>query len=1732
MGESIGSKLDRLMDLDFSESSTDQILSIITGASNDQILSLITGGEKSNIPYVDLQSKEGFEVEVEKIRNQINSVVDSLNPGSPPIPIERIEDLACTYEGDSLYSAIILESLKTDEPDVYNSLINSDEFKMDNPITEESIGVSVRNINLGFRKVIPSGGMTKYLSKKNPRLLEKLNERLFDNISPTKLGKPTNAGSRKKRSLNIMGFKFPLTFIMNGKQIVHIKIGGDEVDFTSAISKINKVLKDQYSNSNPCDFKDFLDDGDDTESDRDRNKRGITSTDRADGFDANFYPDGDDPVQVDDDCFAGIPEDPITGDPIATKINFNNIIDDFCDTPPYRFQSVESQDPDVPDVDVDAIDSCLNSALDKTKQLEKDVKELSRWQNIERSLEEILYHYEPIYEYQKSLYESWNKRSSQESSGKPNDREIAIKALIYNDQLIGYRSDILKQKGDYKYISRLFLESSNLFNDRIFLIDINDTYLNSDELKILFQEKIDANISPIIYNEETKSWPIDDAVTFFVNNVDIIRNIINKKIFISNIESNIKQTNGLLESTISELSKRKGGSVSVNDLEKYFKPDDSSALDPFGQGKDTLFSIGSIFTASEGYDFTEALKEFSVRYETDFSATKGELKIKLSLPTDYGNPIPYMETSKPSKVTLKGVSSGISKIFEPDLQKIRLGNEYAGNGGLLAGEVPTYLKSYGFLEISNIRSGSEDVAEFYGYIEDVIDSDRSKEDIIQDIVDDRGILYGELIEKSSSNWLFFSAAERGDNDARDPAKNRPASFTDDGDPNPVFVDFYSNFKPKWDAKYIENKRKYIDPALKELKEKAKEAGDSLGNSLSTNDIVGIRIFENYLEIKRKYEQIKETMLFASQKAGSINSTITPEGVEKRFSDIKCSLEKRDKKPRKNNSVSSDAADTEDPNDPEDKENCPPVCCGNPGSDFKTDNYLTSSPPSSDCPTIFQKCWWKQFCKDVTKVGLLPLPNGLPPIEDKNFFLVGGPTLRMGLKYWPVGYLPPAFIPIPIPNPVDGAPYIRIPLPMVWTIVPPILIPLPFNLGIMVIFIPFIGGFMPTPLVYIKEFITGSSFFLTGIRGPRFIPRKSDPVIKDPFEKVKQMLSFGVPDKLIDLPGFGQDDLDLKDRVLGGLKSNLAKIMDSVPPPGNFQGIRDLQQKEKEIRKSISDKEREYKNSSALLDLPKPDFTQEIAQLTAMVGEKKRILTNSIKEYLLNSIPDPKTIYFPQDKNKLKIDIAGITRSIRILKDMQSSLVPIKCPDFINFKEEMREVLKLIKIVCPPRYAIENFEVSNSSKIYLRRNGDPRQMNEEEFNDLVRPVRRACLIITAVILWGNRFSTNKKIREGVFSIIEKGDYKGAFKFPAIKITNSAPGTLKFLRKRDPEIQKMRKRILIGLSRIEFNVEDFLKYVRYDGENPMVVLRVKDLKKLLSKKLGLSRITSNDPVRPLDEEDPLISRYPYPKGPLSCLESLNGGFGNAVSAFELPVQFPLKQDQYLQVPGLGGMVQIKISGKNIKKVLVELLDKSLSEGAIDNFFPEINDIGSSKFLNLSPVDLQKMSKNMVTDLIDPSSKNLPPIFSVLDKGGFAPSRPTDIIEQALIGLGAPPAGRMFYGLFWEYFKGLPKTPLSDLIVFPKLKASSAAISKLPWPLTVLLGRNVLNLLNPIIMNDDHPVWRRMSLRNSYYVVYIDEFLRSASDVSGLFKFFFGSLDDPTYPIAELPDELKKEFNVKKY
>ncbi|NBU96745.1 MAG: hypothetical protein EBS19_00805, partial [Spirochaetia bacterium] len=561
MAEDIGSRIDNLLGKDFSQMTTEEILSIISG------------GQDFNIPYDDLQSEEGFNKELEKSQKEVDSIIKSLNPQPLPISIKEIEELSCKHEGDDLYSMILIESVKRENPKLYDDLLKSDEYKNNSPISENDLGVKIPGgKDLGFSKKIPSDGITKYLKKKNPDFLQNINEKIFDNLDPLLLGKPSNSGSRKKRKMNVLGFDIPLEFIMNKTQIVHVKIGGDEVSIDGALEKINGLLKKQNENSNPCDFKDI-----------DQN----TQSERIDAFDSNFFPDGNDPI-VDDDCLPGIPEDPITGDPILTKSSFDDVLGEFCDPPVYEFKREEVNNPEPPTVDVNAIDACVSSALEKGKKLEDDVKLLARWQMIERNLEEILYHYEAIYEYQKSLYDNWLSRVPKNEGGDQSDFQIGVSILTYKDQILTYQKELINQIQNYNSDKKIFLNNNNIFTENLFLLDVYDTELNDSDLEVLFNNQINSGLSPVNYNDASQSWPVTEGITKFKEEKARITSIMIGGNFISIIENKIQETQDLLDSAISLLSQKKNAPVSIEDVEKSFLPSNTTTSDVYGQGNVNL----------------------------------------------------------------------------------------------------------------------------------------------------------------------------------------------------------------------------------------------------------------------------------------------------------------------------------------------------------------------------------------------------------------------------------------------------------------------------------------------------------------------------------------------------------------------------------------------------------------------------------------------------------------------------------------------------------------------------------------------------------------------------------------------------------------------------------------------------------------------------------------------------------------------------------------------------------------------------------------------------------------------------------------------------------------------------------------------------------------------------------------------------------------------------------------
>ena len=179
---SIEKRIDKLLSKDF------------TTVSSDEIINIITDGKVSNLPYEDLQSEEGFNKELEKNQKEVENILASLEPQKPPISMKMIEKLACNYEGDDLYSVILLESLKKEKPKLYKELISSNEFKNNSAITEKDLGVTVTNTkSFKYQYKIPSSGIIKFLEAKNPNFLEIANEKIFDNMDPLLLGKPSNS---------------------------------------------------------------------------------------------------------------------------------------------------------------------------------------------------------------------------------------------------------------------------------------------------------------------------------------------------------------------------------------------------------------------------------------------------------------------------------------------------------------------------------------------------------------------------------------------------------------------------------------------------------------------------------------------------------------------------------------------------------------------------------------------------------------------------------------------------------------------------------------------------------------------------------------------------------------------------------------------------------------------------------------------------------------------------------------------------------------------------------------------------------------------------------------------------------------------------------------------------------------------------------------------------------------------------------------------------------------------------------------------------------------------------------------------------------------------------------------------------------------------------------------------------------------------------------------------------
>jgi hypothetical protein len=245
--------------------------------------------------------------------------------------------------------------------------------------------------------------------------------------------------------------------------------------------------------------------------------------------------------------------------------------------------------------------------------------------------------------------------------------------------------------------------------------------------------------------------------------------------------------------------------------------------------------------------------------------------------------------------------------------------------------------------------------------------------------------------------------------------------------------------------------------------------------------------------------------------------------------------------------------------------------------------------------------------------------------------------------------------------------------------------------------------------------------------------------------------------------------------------------------------------------------------------------------------------------------------------------------------------------------------------------------------------------------------------------------------------------------------------------------------------------------------------------------------------------------------------------SLSAFSASLEmppFPPKKSGTPGVPlGIGGIPQIQIPGKAISGFLVDGMSSAIDSIDINSIIPG----GLNAFQDLTADDIKSMGKNIATNFTKkakiPAIDNIPQIPLL--------ARPQDYVELTMSFLPVHPFSDIAFTLLWTKYKMVPKIPIPSSIIKPIQEIQNSLIYNIPWPVAAMMGRNFLNIINPLYNRDDIPRWDRMSLKNPFFVVFLDEFLRSAADISGGFKFFVGA-GKLFYPLPDL--EINLGFGTK--
>jgi hypothetical protein len=249
-------------------------------------------------------------------------------------------------------------------------------------------------------------------------------------------------------------------------------------------------------------------------------------------------------------------------------------------------------------------------------------------------------------------------------------------------------------------------------------------------------------------------------------------------------------------------------------------------------------------------------------------------------------------------------------------------------------------------------------------------------------------------------------------------------------------------------------------------------------------------------------------------------------------------------------------------------------------------------------------------------------------------------------------------------------------------------------------------------------------------------------------------------------------------------------------------------------------------------------------------------------------------------------------------------------------------------------------------------------------------------------------------------------------------------------------------------------------------------------------------------------------------------MSQAFSSIIGAFEIP-SFPPKKGSINPATAAipGGVPPIVIPGSAISGFVKKGVATALDKVSLDALIPG----GINGLSNISPEDIKSIATKQCEGILKKGA--LPPFLDAVPPIPFK-SRPQDFVEFTMNFLPVHPVTDVAFGLYWTKIKDVPRIPIPSNLIEPLQKINQEIVFRIPWPVAILLGRNLINIFNPFLQREDLPRWDRMSLKNPVFVVFLDEFLRSSTDISGLFKFFIGQ--NLLYPLPDL--EINLAFGTK--